>query len=264
MSVAHDIVGVMRYGINVAILGGLAEPGRVIEFAREAEAAGWQALMVWDHLAFTWGVPSADPFVVLAGAAQATSTIRLGTSVTPLVHHRPELLARSVAALDRLSGGRFVLGAGLGGMKAEYTRFGLPYPSGAQFDEALDVLSALLSGEEVHHRGDHYTVDGVRLAPAPERRVPFWIGGTSPAAARRASRWDAWIIPGDEEDGSMSMTPDQVPTHDGCLALIGTSAAGESVAAYGEAGVDWWLEHLHERRADHDTLLARIRSGPPR
>ncbi|MEV0589257.1 LLM class flavin-dependent oxidoreductase [Nonomuraea sp. NPDC050310] len=254
----------MRYGINVAILGGLAEPGRVIEFAQEAERAGWEAMFVWDHLAFAWGVPSADPFVVLAGAARATSRIRLGTAVTPIARHRPEQLAQTVATLDRLSGGRVVLGAGLGGVQAEFTAFGTPYPSGAQLDEALDVLGALLAGEEVRHAGAHYAIDGVRLAPLPVQRprVPIWIGGTSPAAVRRAERWDGWIIAGDGEDGGMTMTPDRVPGHSGCLALIGTSDPGQSLAAYAEAGVDWWLEHLHERRMDHDALLARIRSGP--
>lgn len=266
LSVPCDIVEDMRYGINVATLGDLAEPGRVIQLAKEAEAAGWEAMTVWDHLAWAWGVPSADAFVVLAGAAQATSRIKLGTAVTPLARHRPEVLAQSVATLDRLSDGRLILGAGLGGVAAEFTAFGSPRPSGAQLDECLDVLSALLSGEEVHHHGAHHTVDGVRLAPGPVQRprVPIWIGGTSPAAARRAERWDGWVIAGDREDGTMEMTPEQVPAYSGCLALIGASEPGSSVAAYGQAGVTWWLEHLHLQRGDLASLLDRVRSGPPR
>lgn len=94
----------MRYGIDVAILGDLAEPAHLVTLAREAEAAGWDAVLVWDHLAFTWGMPSADPWVTLAAAAQATSHIRLGTAVTAVARHRPERLAQTVATPDRLSG----------------------------------------------------------------------------------------------------------------------------------------------------------------
>lgn len=83
----------MRYGIDIATLGECAEPGRVVELAQAAEAAGWEAVFVWDHLAFAWGAPSADPWVVLAAAAQATTSVRRGTAVTPLPRRRPVVLA---------------------------------------------------------------------------------------------------------------------------------------------------------------------------
>lgn len=204
----------MRYGIDVAILGDLAEPALLVTLAREAEAAGWDALLVWDHLAFTWGVPSADPWVVLAAAAQATSRIRLGTAVTAVARHRPENLAQTVATLDRLSGGRAILGAGLGGTKVEFTAFGAARPGGVVLDEALEVMTALWSGDDVHHQGAHYTVDGVRLAPLPLQRprVPVWVGGTAPGALRRAARWDGWIVGGDDQEGRMTLSPDSLAT----------------------------------------------------
>ncbi|NUT35518.1 MAG: LLM class flavin-dependent oxidoreductase, partial [Hamadaea sp.] len=109
----------MRYGIDIAPLGAFAEPSRIVRFAQAAEEAGWEALLLWDHLAFAWGVPAADPWIALAAAAQATSRIRLGTAVTPLARRRPAVVAAQVASQHRLSGGRAILGDGLGGVDAE-------------------------------------------------------------------------------------------------------------------------------------------------
>ncbi|MFI6905256.1 LLM class flavin-dependent oxidoreductase [Nonomuraea sp. NPDC050394] len=262
----------MRYGIDIAILGDLAEPARLVTLAQEAEAAGWEAVLVWDHLAFAWGTPSADPWVALAAVAQATSRVKLGTAVTAVTRHRPERLAQTVATLDRLSGGRVILGAGLGGVTAEFTAFGSARPGGAVLDEALDVLDALWSGDEVRHRGPHYTVDGVRLAPLPLQRprVPVWVGGTAPAALRRAARWDGWIVAADDQEGRMSLTPDALAAQVGELrggdldvAVIGVSEPGSSVRAYAEAGATWWLEHLHGYRGSMERLVERVKAGPP-
>ncbi|MBF8186230.1 LLM class flavin-dependent oxidoreductase [Nonomuraea sp. K274] len=267
----------MRYGIDVAILGDLAEPARLVTLAREAEAAGWDALLVWDHLAFAWGTPSADPWVALAAVAQATTRIRLGTAVTPVARHRPERLAQTVATLDRLSGGRAILGAGLGGVTEEFTAFGSARPGGVVLDEALDVMTSLWSGDEVHHRGAHYTVDGVRLAPLPLQRprVPVWVGGTAQGALRRAARWDGWIVAGDDQEGRMTLSPDSLAAHVSELrrhrataghldvVVIGVSEPGSPVRAYAEAGATWWLEHLHGYRGSVERLVQRVKAGPP-
>src|SRR5262245_14574436 len=140
----------VRYGIEIVNLGEYADPRPLIQIARAAEDAGWEALFVWDHLAFVWGVPSGDPWVALAGVAAVTRKLMLGTGVTPLPRHRPHVLAQTLTTLDRLSDGRVVLGAGLGGVSGEYTAFG---ESGdhklhaAMLDEGLDVLDRLWSGE---------------------------------------------------------------------------------------------------------------------
>jgi len=114
----------MRYGIEVVTLGACAAPRSVVALAQAAEAAGWDGLFVWDHLGFVWGAPSADPWVTLAAAAQATRRLRRGTAVTPLPRRRPQVLASTVATLDLLSGGRVIFGAGLGGVPREFTAFG--------------------------------------------------------------------------------------------------------------------------------------------
>jgi probable F420-dependent oxidoreductase len=274
----------MHYGINVCTLGEYADPGRVVDLAHAAEVAGWEALFVWDHLAFTWGVPSVDPWVVLAAVAQRTTRIRLGTAVAALPRRRPVDVANVVATLDQLSGGRVTLGVGLGGVPVEFSAYGDPDDArerGAMLDEALEVITGLWSGQPVHHEGAHYQVrGGVRLAPLPVQhpRVPIWVGGHSRPARRRAARWDGYVINGDDEYGTMVMSPPEIVDgladvlrHRTCdepldLAMTGVSAGPDDPVfdGYAAAGVTWWLEHIHARRATFPELLARIDAGPRR
>src|SRR5262245_7004708 len=191
----------------------------VQEIARTAEAAGWDGLFVWDHVSATWeagGVALFDPWTLLAGAACVTERIRLGTNVTPVPRRRPHVLAMQVATVDHLSHGRAVLGVGLGGEEADYVRFGDDFDAGTRaekLDEALAVITALWSGEEVRHRGRHYTVDRVRnrLRPVGGDRCPIWVGGGSRPALRRAARWDGWTtsIVADER-GRIGVSPDEL------------------------------------------------------
>src|SRR5215210_9105950 len=109
----------MRYGICLANIGTYSDPRAAVRVARVAETAGWESVFVWDHLAFVWGPPSADPWVTLAAVASATSGLTLGTAVTPLPRRRPQVVAQQLATLERLNGGRVVLGAGLGGNEQE-------------------------------------------------------------------------------------------------------------------------------------------------
>src|SRR5215204_3550273 len=175
----------MRYGIVMSNLDDYADPRLVIRLARAAEAAGWEAFFVWDHLGFAWGSPSSDPWVSLSALAVSTTHLKLGTAITP-------------RSLDLLSGGRMIFGTGLGGVPEEFTAFG---EAGAakerarMLDEGLAVLDRLWSGEMVTHHGQHYDVENVALAPLPFQRprIPIWIGGESPPALRRAARWDGWL-----------------------------------------------------------------------
>ncbi len=105
----------MRHGLFVAPFDGLSDPRVVARLAAECEAAGWDGIFVWDHVLYRPPVQAvADPWVVLAAAATATERVLIGPMVTPVARRRPHVLARQATSLDQLSGGRLVLGVGLG------------------------------------------------------------------------------------------------------------------------------------------------------
>lgn len=273
----------MRYGIEIVTLGPYADPRRVVELAVAAEEAGFEMVALWDHLAFVWGVPSADPLVTLSAVAQATQRIKLLPFVTPLARHRPHVLAWQLACLDVLSDGRLVLGVGLGGVAEEFSAFGEDAGLRARAqrtDEALDIISRLWSGERVDHAGTHYQVGGVPLAPLPLRRPrpQIWIGGDSDGAVRRAARWEGWAGAGVEQDGTMARTPADVaamarrlelagaPVGRGfeiALSAISRGRGGVDPEHYRLAGVTVWLESISPSFGDEGKMFARVGMGPP-
>lgn len=261
----------MRFGLLVANIGTYAEPLTMVRVAQAAERAGWDAFLVWDHLAFVWGPPAADPWVTLGAIGASTERITIGTGVTPVARRRPHVLAHEIATLDRLTGGRVIFGAGLGGGHGEFSKFGESeddHARAALLDEGLDVIRALLEGEIVHHRGEHFTVDGVQLSPSPIHRVPIWIGGMSRRARARASRFDGWFA--DTADPHrMLKTPEEFAAMldgyaFGDVAVMGYSEPGQRVLhdAYAAAGATWWVEQIHDGRGDAGAMLARIEAGP--
>ena len=263
----------VRYGISLANVGTYSDPRAAVRVATAAEASGWDGLFLWDHLAFVWGVPAADPWIVLATVASATERMRIGTLVTPVARRRPHVLAQTVATLDLLSGGRMIFGAGLGGVTGEFGAFGEPSDAtvrAAMLDEGLSILRALWSGEEVTHRGEYYTVDGVTLAPTPvQDRVPIWIGGNRMPSLKRAARWDGWC-PGTADPSGLTLTPEELFRR---LARIGRIDAfdvaimgernGDDPHAYEQAGATWWIENVHDRRGSPEEMLQLVDAGPP-
>lgn len=279
----------MRYAIDVAPLGDLADPRRVVELARAAEAAGWDGLSTWDNLGTGMRAPFGEQFVTLAAVAASTERIRLIASATILPRRRPQLVAQAAATLDLLSGGRLTLGVGAGGDPPDFEAFGEPADArtrAARLDEALPIVDAFLRGEIVEHEGPNYVVRGVGVGPAPAQqpRPPIWVGGMHDAALRRAAHWDGWIGLAVAADGSISMPV--VPAEIGTavarvrservalgragepfdVALLGYSEPDATgiVDEYAAAGVTWWLESLHLMRGSFEALLARIAAGPPR
>ena len=272
----------MRYGIVMANLKEYSDPRVAVRLAQAAEEAGWEAFFVWDHLGFVWGQPSCDPWVVLAAIAASTTRLKLGTALTPLARRRPQVVANALASLDLLSRGRVVFGAGLGGVAEEFTAFGDPGDAkerAARLDEGLTVLDRLWSGASVRHRGQHYAVEGVSLEPLPLQRprVPIWIGGEGAPALRRAARWDGWLAPATNPDGTMSKSPGRIAemvaqirrhrTTDAPfeVAVDGYSESGDPTLprAYEAAGATWWLESIHGTRGPLEENMARIGAGPP-
>ncbi|MGH9060111.1 MAG: TIGR03621 family F420-dependent LLM class oxidoreductase [Acidimicrobiales bacterium] len=199
--------------------------------ARRAEAAGFDTLLMADHLADGM----LTPLTALAVAAEATTRIRVGTLVLNNDFRHPVVLAREVATLDVLTEGRVELGLGAGHMKHEYDQVGLAFdpPSVrvARMSESADIMRRLWAGGDVSFAGEHYRVDGHRCFPTPvQRPIPLLIGGNGrrvlTAAARLADIVGFTGFSQVEGDGGVN------PSHftaDGLAAKVGwvRSAAGD-------------------------------------
>ena len=277
----------MRYAIDVAPLGELADPRAIVRLAVAAEATGWDGLSTWDILGTAMDVEAADPFVVLAAVAAATERLRLITSVIVLPRRRPQLVAQAAGSLDRLSGGRLVLGIGAGADPGDFVAFGEPFDQAriGRLDEAAEIIDQLLRGETVSHEGAAFTMTRASVGPRPVQRPrpPIWVGGMKAGALRRAARWDGWIAVAVSEDGStMELSPasfaamvERLRRERAALgradepmevALFAFSGPAEVdlVARYEDAGATWWLESLSPLRGSFEQLLGRVQAGPPR
>lgn len=273
----------MQFAVEIVPFGDFSDPNLFARLAETAEAAGWDGIFVWDHLAYAFGWAGMDPWVALSAAAARTEKIRLGIDVIPLPRYRPHVLAQTIASLDHLSRGRLILGFGLGGSTEEYSIFGEDPDSrrrAGMLDEGLEVLDGLLRGKKVDHQGRFYAAKGVALCPQPvqQPRPPIWIGGETPPALRRAADWDGWVYPANDMDGKMVLSPDAIAeklalaaARRGGLAgfdcaLSGCSQPGDSAlpASYARVGATWWLETLYGLRGSPDEMLARVKAGPPK
>jgi alkanesulfonate monooxygenase SsuD/methylene tetrahydromethanopterin reductase-like flavin-dependent oxidoreductase (luciferase family) len=285
----------MRYSINIPNFGDFADARTVAKLAVAAEQAGWDALFVWDHVVhdkrLRRGVPFGDPWLLLAAAALATSRLRLGTLVTPVPRRRPEQLARQVATLDALSGGRVIFGAGLGGpIEDEFGSFGEPTDPvvlAERLDEGLDLLARYWSGEPVNHDGRHYQVRDVTLLPptVQQPRPPVWLGGYWPhrRPIRRAARWDGVAPlfttarhgqppPVDQVRDLVAYVHEHRPDGPFEVVLGGVTPgdpgqARDLLAPLADAGATWWDERQLQTSPDFDRfepILRRVEQGPPR
>jgi probable F420-dependent oxidoreductase len=185
------LASALTYGVITTATN--AEDARAI--AQRSEAQGWDALWVGDHVAFT--VPIHDPLIQLALLGAFSTTLRLGTSVYLLPLRHPVPVAKQVATLDRMLGGRLEFGVGVGGEFAnEYAACGVPLRErGARLTESIELLRKLWTGESVTHEGRFFPVKDVRMLPPPaQRHLPIHAGGRSDGALARIGRLcDGWI-----------------------------------------------------------------------
>ena len=173
-------------------MGALGSGEAYAEFYRQVEALGLDA--VWTEDRIFHAANMLDPLMLLAGAAASTRRIQLGTAVLVLTLRNAAVLARQVATLHHLSGGRLALGVSLGGRPEEYAAAGVPMARRvAVFRESLTVLRRLLAGEPVEHHGEFFRLQGATVRPpAP---VPLYVGGNAEGALRRAGELaDGWIM----------------------------------------------------------------------
>lgn len=252
----------------------------VVERAVLAEDAGWDGVFVSDSLYFGF----AEPWSVLAAVAARTERLTLGTWVVPVPQLQPWRVAHAVATLDRLSGGRVILGAGLG-TRPEYEALGEHYDRaalGRRYDEALEIITGLWRGKPFSFRGEHYTLTDVTLpvTPVQQPRVPVVTAGWWPnrKALRRAAAWDGvmpcWPAMLGDEQGPEGQQPTGATHEEELRALVDTylSAAdepGELVlpriesegpaydALCADLGTTWML-------TTRDLSASEVRAGPPR
>jgi probable F420-dependent oxidoreductase len=211
----------MRFTFHYPECGGpegdLLAPGPPAEIASAAERLGFSGISFSEHPAPSarWlasgGHQTLDPFIALAHVAAATSRIRLITNLTVAPYRNPLLLAKTVASLDLLSGGRVTLGLGTGYAKSEFFALGVDFDErNALFDEALEVLPPHWRGEPFSYQGRHFNARDVMARPRPvQDPIPIWIGGNAALTRRRvAQRAQGWMpLTGDATVSATSRTP---------------------------------------------------------
>ena len=272
-------IGLSTYDISASDL---------IELARAADEAGFESLWLGEHVVLPVGYASehpttsgetvqhhttaivdpsttlVDPLIALGGAAAVTKQIRLATGIYLLPLRHPILIARAIATLHDLARGRFVLGSGSGWLREEFDALEMPFDErGSRFDETIDALRALCSGEVVQHAGRHFTFGPVVLGPEPVN-VTIVLGGNTDRALRRvASKADGWFSSGTPSFDEARSLRDRIDRHCGeagrtrplPLWFRTSTPDGAALARYREEGFEQmvvWADQLWPREGDPD------------
>ncbi|WP_315987059.1 LLM class flavin-dependent oxidoreductase [Actinomadura sp. HBU206391] len=254
--------------MNVPNFGPGTDPSVLRDWAQTVEGLGFDLLMVSDHIVVTpdvaeqYPAPFYEPFTTLSWLAGVTGRVRLGTTVLIVPYRHPLLVARMAANLDRLSGGRLVLGVGVGWARQEFEALGVPFERrGRLTDDHLQVMLTAWQDEADYRSG----------------RIPLWVGGNSDAGLRRAVRLgDAWhplrfTLPWYREalhrlkaiaDERRRPTPALAPRI--ALRLTGSPVTGSERLA-GEGTIDQVLDDLEQlRHLGADTVVLDPFNGDPR
>ncbi|MBK8900984.1 MAG: LLM class flavin-dependent oxidoreductase [Anaerolineaceae bacterium] len=275
----------------MAMKFGLALPYNQIRsvagWAHQAEAAGWDGCFLGDAI---W---CEDPMIALAAAATATSRIRLGTMIIPVPLRRPWKLASESLALDRLSDGRLTLGLGAGAVWMGWHAFPDEITDtktrAGMLDETIDILTLLYQRKQFDYDGQHYhlkltEMDLMHYPPQPvqQPRIPLWVPGLWPRqkSMQRVLKCDGLLVEKLGEDGRpTAATPDDVRqmkafvdanrtlttpfdiVMNGSSKELEPAEQQETLLAWQDAGVTWWIEGLWE--ATDEVVNEVIRRGPP-
>ena len=212
----------MKFALRYCNTGRYADPADAVELLQAAEEAGFESAWTVEHTVVPEGyesaypyspdgkmaggrtdIPLPDPLIWLSFAAAATSTIKLGTAILILPQHNPVIVAKQVATLDHLSGGRALLGVGVGWLREEFEALGVPFEDrGARMDEYIAVMRELWTAERPSFDGAFVRFDGAQCRPRPVNgTVPIIVGGHSKAAARRAGPARRRVLPGARRPG---------------------------------------------------------------
>ncbi len=207
----------------------MTPPDQLVELAKAAEEVGFDSIALPDSLFYMetasekypytadgsrmWNAdtPWVDPLIAAGAMGAVTSTLRFYTNVLKLGSRNPLLLARQVGSVSNLTNNRFGFGVGIGWAPEEFEWCGVPFARrGARVDEMIDVLKLVLAGGMVEFHGEFYDFDKLQISPAPSQPVPFYVGGHTDVALKRAARvGDGWT--------SAMMTLEQLTTTVGKL-----------------------------------------------
>jgi alkanesulfonate monooxygenase SsuD/methylene tetrahydromethanopterin reductase-like flavin-dependent oxidoreductase (luciferase family) len=246
-------------GIHLAPFDELADPRRVARLAARAEERGWDGFFVWDHIVYSPPVRGvADPWVTLSAVACATEQLRIGPMVTPPSRRRVWKLSREAVTLDHLSGGRLVLGLGLGsdrhGELAPFGEVADPPEQARLLDAALERLTGYWDGE-------------LEPPPVQRPRIPIWLAARWPrrAPVRRAARWDGLFpidLPGPDAVAELAADVAALrPPGAAPFELVVEADPGADPAPWAAAGATWILTSFG-RQPTEDAVRAAIDDGP--
>ncbi len=262
----------MQLGIHLPHVGRKAGPAAIRRAAEQAEQLGFADVWVSEHIIIPRGAPyppSAlfyEPVLTLTWAAAYTSRVRLGTTVLVLPMRHPVPLAKELATLQNLSGGRLILGAGVGWLEAEFDALGVPFKErGRRMDEGIAMMRAVWSQDPVTFDSKWIParIENMRAQPQPIAPIPIWIGGSSDAAIKRALRLDGWHgsrISPDAAAGMVKRLRAERPGDDFIISIrVSCNAQNvggmrDALCAYRDAGIQHVMTAPEDR--DIDTYLA--------
>jgi alkanesulfonate monooxygenase SsuD/methylene tetrahydromethanopterin reductase-like flavin-dependent oxidoreductase (luciferase family) len=261
-----------RLPIGVTLRSIRAEPGWWLESARRLDEAGYAGVWSWDHFMGQGDrtVPVVESWTILAMAAAANRRITVGPFVANVMNRHPAVLARMASTLQIASGGRLMLGMGIGGAPREHAAYGIDFPAApervARLEEAVAVIRALWTGGPVTRESPYYPLADATAFPVPKPTPPIIIGGETPAGARLAGRiGDGWSAFDDNFEQNLPLYLEALAAsgraRDRQHVLVGFQ--GEWLGESDLAETEWvrepraaW-ERWHEAGADGAILLAR-------
>jgi probable F420-dependent oxidoreductase len=270
----------MEIGVHVPQVGPLANRQTVGEFARAADQAGFDALWVFDHVVLqknqqskypysadgSLGFPPTmdflEPLTLLSWLAGITTRAKLGTSVLVLPMRQPVLHAKIMSTIDHLSGGRMILGAGVGWWEQEFEVLGVPFEKrGARMDECLQLVKALWTDEWVNFKGEFYEAVDWTCNPKPAQQggIPIWLGGESKGQLRRVGKYaDGWLatlrsVPKLKEDFAIAQEAASKAGRDPSKLVIAIEGGGMLAPDRGEKVAEG-LGRLREMGVHHAIL----------
>ena len=204
----------MEYAALMPMMEEHATPENLVGFAKTAEALGFHALFASDHVVIPYEIKPVykgsadghfpfpkegiiiDPIIAMSVVGMATERIKVATAIMVLPHRNPVLVAKQLASIDYMTGGRVILGAGVGWMEEEITMLGQPFEDrGAWCTEAIDLMRTLWADEKASFKGQYFQIPDVGFQPKPVKKdIPILIGGTSnPALRRVVKQGDGWL-----------------------------------------------------------------------